>query len=57
MFNVALTKSEDTDLSLINAFVGECENKVGGGHMEWGEQEDFEKLRIPITFPQLNSFN
>lgn len=22
--------------------------------MEWGEQEDFEKLVIPITFPQLN---
>lgn len=54
MFNVALTKPVDTAPSLINAFVGKCENLIGKGYVEGGEKEDFEKLPMPICNPQLN---
>lgn len=46
MLHVALTKSKDTAMSLIYAFIGKCENKVRREHMEWGE-EDFKKLLMP----------
>lgn len=41
MFNVALTKPVATALSLINAFVGKCENLMGKGYVEGGEKGDF----------------
>lgn len=54
MFNVALTKPVATALSLINAFVGKCENLIGKGKVEGGEKEGFKKLPMLICNPQLN---
>lgn len=49
MFNVALAKPVDTAFSLINAFVGKCENLIGKEYVEEGEKKDFKKLPMPIS--------